>query len=89
MKKQIMAYITALTDVVGDGETINIYNSLKNLLDFVADLTEEVQVPENAEIIRLKKYVRELEDSCENMCQVQKHLQKKIDKLTGPKWVQD
>lgn len=64
--------------------------SSTNLLNFVADITEEIQSPENEEIIeRYLKRISELEESCENMCEVEKNLQKRIDKLTGPTRVQD
>lgn len=134
MKKQILAYITALINIeIGnikrfktlenvDAAVIVLEVSkgkLNDLADFVADLKEEPQAPEST--LRMKKYVRELEDrcetfetterqtreitmndnarylkrileleeSCENMCEIEKNLQKRIDKLTGTKWVQD
>lgn len=64
IKKEIMAYITALADVVGDGVTISTYNSLKNLLDFVADLNEEVN--SDSEAIYVKRII-ELQNEVETL----------------------
>lgn len=37
----------------------------------------------------LRNRIVELEKSCSDMCDIERNLQKKIDKLTGPKWLQD
>lgn len=65
-------------------------NELCDLLDFVEDIPQEVKDPgtviinaNDAEIENLKKYIRELEDSCENMCTVERNLREKIRKLEG------
>jgi hypothetical protein len=96
LKKQILAYITATINqyarVKQDCEECSVMCVLDDLSDlesFVADL-KEVQTPESAEIIaRYLKRILELEESCKNMCEVEKNLQKRIDKLTGPTWVED
>ncbi len=58
---------------------------LNNLLDFIADLKEEnkeqpitVILNRNEEITMLKKYIKELEDSCEHMNEVEINLSNKI-----------
>lgn len=96
MKKEILGYIDALINV-NNNNAINMGTALIDLWNHIDDM-EESKSDKEAVMLNfnvalqnedLKKRILELEDSCENMCQVQKHLQKKIDKLTGPKWVQD
>lgn len=99
MKKEILAYITGVTNTCGEFLNSNSIQILNHLENFVADLKEDDNdgkmiyvkriVELNEENQQLKKYVRELEDSCENMCEVETNLQKRINKLTGPRWVQD
>lgn len=59
-----------------------------DLLDYVADIPEETKKPitvtfnsNNDEVDKLKKYIRELEDCCENMSEVERNLHKKILEL--------
>ena len=74
IKNEIMAYVTALTDVVGDGEVTNIYSCLKNLLDFVADFKEE----ENSDgeqiyvkrVVELQNENEELKDEIEDLKEI-------------------
>jgi|GEM_PF-2544567 len=63
---------------------------LEDLLEMVIDMqgTEESKQPitvvlsnNNDEVNKLKKYIRELEDSCENMCEVERNLRKQILQL--------
>lgn len=56
---------------------------LSDLLDFVEDISEEEQVHGDsiAEINLLRKRIRELEDSCENMCVIEKNLHKQLAML--------
>lgn len=64
-------------------ETIR--EELNDLLDFIEDIPEETGGPitvvlnsNNEEVEILRKRIRELEDSCENMAQVEKNLNAKI-----------
>ena len=63
-----------------------IIKDLTGTLDYVADIPEDKQpitvvLGNNEEVERLKSYIRELEDSCENMNQVEKNLAKQIEEL--------
>lgn len=87
-------------------DTYKEINRLRSLLEIEAYDSEQ----RTFEIISYKKRIAELEESCENMCEVEKSLHKQIEilkraynskqitcnelkaeieKLTGPKWVQD
>ena len=86
MKKQILAYITATINQYDrakqDAETcgaMNVINDLTDLESFVADLKEDVQSADNKEIIeRYIKRILELEESCENMCEVEKTCKREL-----------
>lgn len=63
-----------------------IIKDLTGTLDYVADIPEDKQpvtvvLGNNEEVERLKSYIRELEDSCENMNQVEENLAKQIEEL--------
>lgn len=68
-------------------ETIR--EELNDLLDFVEDIPEwskepvtlNITINSNEEVEILRKRIRELEDSCENMCEVQKNQLKRIEYL--------
>jgi len=96
MKAEIIAYTTALINVYAKEVKLNtnslIINCNKRALDdlndflaFVEDVQEETGfvkvILENGEIDLLRKRIRELEDSCENMCEVDRNLQRKIEEL--------
>lgn len=65
-------------------ETIR--EELNDLLDFVEDIPEETKEPytiifrtdSEEEVNILRKRIRELEDSCENMCEIERNLRNKI-----------
>ncbi|WP_435789180.1 hypothetical protein [Clostridium sp.] len=91
MKKETMAYITALTDVYSGTINQPMIKCLNDLLTFVVDIPEENKEQsitsfnialenenikqENAELLNR---VMEFENSCENMCEVEKNLQGKV-----------
>jgi hypothetical protein len=91
MKKEIMAYITALTDVYSGTINQPMIKCLNDLLTFVVDIPEKNKEQsiaafnialgnedikqENAALINR---IIELEDSCTNMCEVEKNLQLKV-----------
>jgi len=84
MKEQISAYITALIDIHRHTVNMPMKNCLDNLLEFVMDIPEVNKecviltfnvVLENE---NLKKRILELEESCTNMCEVEKNLQEKV-----------
>lgn len=65
----------------------NSIEELSCLLDFVEDVPEEMDhitvVVKDEEADLLRKRIRELEDSCENMCEIEKILHKKIEDLNS------
>lgn len=66
-------------------ETIR--EELNDLLDYVEDIPEEIKEPitvvfsNNDELDKLKKYIRELEDKCENSEAMNKNLNKQVLEL--------
>lgn len=91
MKEQISAYITALIDMHRHTVNMPMKNCLDNLLEFVMDIPEgnkEQSIAafnialDNKNIEKLKtnmfKRITELEESCTNMCEVEKNLQRKL-----------
>lgn len=69
---------------------MTIREELNDLLDFVEDIPDESKEPiilaitsdsNNETVEILRKRVRELEDSCENMSQVERNLHKEVDRL--------
>ncbi|AUM96353.1 MULTISPECIES: hypothetical protein [Clostridium] len=94
MKQTITAYITALTNVYmgkeyPDGTFLKDANErfiidLNNLLDFIADLKEEKPINLvlncNKETTRFKKYIKELEETCEDNNEV---IRKQFERIKG------
>lgn len=96
MKAEITGYITALinvyakklntnTNLIAKACNFEFKNELNDLLDFVVDVPEEVGpltvVLENGEINKSRKRIKELEESCQQMCDIERNLQKKIENL--------
>ena len=83
MKKEIMAYITALTDVYTHTVNMPVKNCLDNLMNFIEDIPEGkdkaiLDFNIALENESLKKRIIELEESCENMCDIEKNLHEKL-----------
>lgn len=94
MKQSIIGYVTALTNVHADmldkiptntrGTSVHgmFLNELNALLDFIEDIPEENPLVINLNSIEetefLRKRIRELEESCESMCEVEKNLHSKM-----------
>ena len=97
MKKSITSYITALINVhysalerlpeTSQASSLHaVYvDELNALLDFIEDIPENnsivINLGNSEENKYLRKRVRELEESCESMCEVEKNLHKKIKNL--------
>ena len=84
MKEQIAAYITALIDIHRHTVNMPMNNCLDNLFEFVMDIPEVNKEQSIAafnialENENLNKIILELEESCTNMCEVERNLQGKI-----------
>lgn len=63
-----------------------VLNSLNIILDYVEDIPEDNSKPTTvvlcgSENEKLEKRIHELEESCENMCEVEKNLHNKVQTL--------
>lgn len=89
MKKEIMAYVTALTDVYSGSINQPMVKCLNDILNFAEDIPVEdkersiLAFNTALENSILKSRVLELEESCENMNEIEINLHKRIKAL---KW---
>jgi len=79
----INRYYEAVTNTLFKKDVIK---DLTTILDYIEDIPEKKQsitvvLNNDKEIIKLKKYIRELEKSCECMNEVEINLSKKIETL--------
>ncbi|WP_373899309.1 hypothetical protein ACER0A_002070 [Haloimpatiens sp. FM7315] len=95
MKQAIMSYITALinvhnnaleriTDRATNSNIKTFINELNDLLNFIADSPEEKHITiilNKKDNETLRKRIKELEESCENMCEVERNLHEQIKQL--------
>ncbi|MFT5872791.1 MAG: Na+/phosphate symporter [Clostridium sp.] len=95
MKQQIVGYVTALIDMNRSTVNMSIKNCLDNLLEFVIDIPKENKETsiaafntalENENLkqsnAKLLSRVMELEESCENMNEIENNLHKRVKALT-------
>jgi myosin heavy subunit len=90
VNRRFLEEVKGTSDREAKGQYIAVESMTKdldNLIDFIEDIPSELNEPimlilnniEEAQILR--KRIRELEDSCENMNDVEKNLHQKINKL--------